>query len=211
LRSLYTPTGEQAASDVAIDADEILGYSIDKENPDSEDEGEFTGNEKMPPTFRYHKIVVVLVPKDRLRKYLLKDNRFAYSAPTAKNDSLAEMGFQDLSKNKNDPYTIQAATTFMSDLLGSSIKPAGPTVGLISKWALKLNNIVIFRACIRATCAPLGSGPPHVNNLPLTAYRQAISDELSSYLRTTSDGQEQSIDWNYWSVKLSTARMYLLC
>ena len=160
--------------------------------------------------FRYHKTVVVLVPKDRLRKYLVGHNRFTDLGATVKNDSLAEIVFQDLSNNENDPYTIQAATAFMNDLLGSSIKPTGPTVGLISKWALKLNDITTFRACIRATCASLGSGSPHVNDTPLITYRKVISDELSSYLRTTSNGQEQSIDWNYWSVNLSTARTHLL-
>ncbi|CAG7564921.1 unnamed protein product [Fusarium equiseti] len=115
------------------------------------------------------------------------------------------MVFQDLSNNDNDPYTTQAATAFMGDLLGSSIKPTGPTVGLISKWALKLNDIIIFRACIRATCAPLGSGLPRVSDPPLIAYRKAISDELSSYLKTTSSGQEQSIDWNYWLQDLDQA------
>ena len=210
LRSLYTPTGEQVVSDVTIDTDEILGYNIDNEYPDSEDGGEYTGNENAPVMFRYHKTVVVLVPKDRLRKYLVGHNRFTDLGATVKNDSLAEIVFQDLSNNENDPYTIQAATAFMNDLLGSSIKPTGPTVGLISKWALKLNDITTFRACIRATCAPLGSGSPCVNDTPLIAYRKAISDELSSYLKTTYTGQEQSIDWNYWSVNLSTARMHLL-
>ncbi|RFN46511.1 hypothetical protein FIE12Z_9233 [Fusarium flagelliforme] len=205
LRSLYTPIGEQVASGVTIDTDEILGYSIDNEYPDSEDGGEYTGNENMPALFRYHKTVVVLVPKDRLRKYLFENSRFTNLGATVKNESLAEMVFQDLSDNENDPYTTQAATAFMGDLLGSSIKPTGPTVGLISKWALKLDDIAIFRACIRATYAPLDSGSPHINDPLLVVYRKAVSDELSSYLETISNGQEQSIDWNYWLQDLDQA------
>ncbi|KAJ4131691.1 hypothetical protein NW768_005885 [Fusarium equiseti] len=205
LKSLYSPTGHRVASNVTIDADEILGYSIDEESPDSEDEGEFTGNENMAPAFRYHKTVVVLVPKDRLRKYLSRNSRFTHSGPIVENDNLAEMVFQDLYNSKNDPYTRQAATAFIGDLLGSSVKPAAPTVGLISKWALQLNDIALFRTCIRATYAPLGSRPRHINDFPFFVYRRTISEQLASYLRTNYDGQEQVIDWNYWLQDLEQA------
>ncbi|KAM0201319.1 hypothetical protein ACHAPI_002196 [Fusarium lateritium] len=96
LSAMYAPNGGSVASNVSIDVDEILGYSISKEEPDSEDEGEYTGNENAPPTFRYHKTVIVLVPKPRLRHYLNKNSSIYNESPKAENECLAEMVLQDL-------------------------------------------------------------------------------------------------------------------
>lgn len=207
LRSVYAPNGAEVASDVDIDTDEILGYNVNKQDPDSEDEGEFTGNEDMPPTFRYHKTVIMLVPKDRLRMYLQKYSRFDDSVSRARNDSLAEMMFQDLANHRHDTNTKQAATDFMNEILHCIIKPQGPTVGLISRWALELNNIAMFHNCVRATYAPLDSRPSVVDDSPLPTYREAISTELVKHLRTHYNGQEQDIDWDYWYAKLTSFRL----
>ncbi|RGP69365.1 2og-fe oxygenase superfamily [Fusarium sporotrichioides] len=209
LRYVYTPSGVQVASNLTIDGDEILGYDINKEDPDSEDEGEFTGNENMAPTFRYHKTVVVLVLKDRLRKYLQKNvGRFFDSAQRAQNDRLTEMVIQDLANNRSDAYTRQAAAGFMDNVLHCSTEPQGPIVRLISKWALELDNITMFRTCVRATYAPpgsRGSRPPAANQSPHYVYAKAVSDELISHLKTHCDGQEHTIDWDYWFKDLGQA------
>ncbi|KAF4454131.1 hypothetical protein F53441_3317 [Fusarium austroafricanum] len=199
LKAMYDPNGGKVALGVSIDVDEILGYSVQKDLPDSEDEGEFTGNESAPATFRYHKTVIVLVPKDRVQNYLVKSAAFAFnSGPRAENDRLAEMVCQDLANNPDDPYTKQVVTAFMAYILHLAIKPAEETVGLISKWALRLNDVEIFRTCIKATNAPLGSRPLGVDRFPFGVYRKYISRELVSYLRTHFDGNEKDIDWGHW-------------
>ncbi|RGP64676.1 2og-fe oxygenase superfamily [Fusarium longipes] len=202
LPVVYAPSGVCVASDVTIDNDEILGFNMDEESPDSEDEGEFTGNESMPSTFRYHKTVVILVPKDRLWKYIERNIDFCSLAPTD-NDCMAEMVLQDLANNRDDTYTKQAATTFMEKILGCRAKPQGSTVGRISKCALELNNIEMFRACVRAIC--IGSRREIANGFPLFSHRKAISDELISYLRIHHDGREHAIDWNCWLIDLDKA------
>jgi hypothetical protein len=122
----------------------------------------------------------------------------ASSILKAENDCLAEMVLQDLSNNRDDTYTKQAAAAFVDNILSCSAKPQGPIVGLIARRALELNNIAMFRTCVRATYAPLGSRPLIVNDFPFFAYRKAISNELISYLRANHDGQEHAIDWDYW-------------
>jgi hypothetical protein len=159
LSAMCGPNGGKIASDVSINVDEILGYSISKEEPDSEDEGEYTGNENAPPTFRYHKTVVVLVPKAQLRHYLNKHSSIYNESPKAENECLAKMVCQDLANNRNDPSTKQVATAFMGDVLNSRVKPKAEIVGLISKWALELDNIEMFRACVRTTYTSVGSRP----------------------------------------------------
>lgn len=201
LSAMYGPNGGKVASDVDINVDEILGYSISKEEPDSEDEGEYTRNENAPPTFRYHKTVIVLVPKAQLRHYLNKHSSIYNESPKAENECLAEMVCQDLANNRNDPSTKQVATAFMEDVLDSGVKPKAEIIGLISKWALELDNIEMFRACVRATYTSVGSRPNHINAFPFYVYRKAISKELVDHLRTHWDGKEQGIEWEYWSVK----------
>ncbi|KAF5669024.1 2og-fe oxygenase superfamily [Fusarium heterosporum] len=205
LNAVYTLNGSKVASNVDIKIDEILGYSISKEDPDSEDEGEFTGNENAPPTFRYHKTVVVILPKVRLRQYLSKHSPNYMKGPSAENDCLTEMVCQDLANNRNDPYTKQVATNFISDVLDFSVKPKGEIVGLISKWALELGNIPMFRACVKATYVSVGLRPDHVNAFPFYAYRKAISEELVNHFRVHCDGKEQSIDWDHWLQDLKSA------
>ncbi|KAG5663343.1 hypothetical protein KAF25_001279 [Fusarium avenaceum] len=206
LSTMYGPNAGKVASDVDINVDEILGYSISKEEPDSEDEGEYTGNENAPPTFRYHKTVIVLVPKAQLRHYLNKHSSIYNEIPKAENECLAEMVCQDLANNRNDPSTKQVATAFMEDVLNSGVKPKAETIGLISKWALELDNIEMFRACVRATYTSVGARPNHINAFPFYVYRKAISKELVDHLRTHWDGKEQGIEWEYWLQDLKTAR-----
>ncbi|QPC72560.1 hypothetical protein HYE68_003312 [Fusarium pseudograminearum] len=195
LRSIHTPSGVQVASDLAIDHDEILGYDINKEDPSSEDEGEFTGFENTTPTFRYHKTVAVVVLKDRLRKYLIKDVGLPSTVQRASTDRLTEMVLRDLANNRDDAYTKQAAAGFIDNVLLRSREPQGPIVRLISKWALELNNIAMFRTCVQATYAPL---TPTAQKSHRPVYAKAISDELINHLRTRYAGQENTIDWDYW-------------
>ncbi|KAL6923383.1 hypothetical protein FSST1_000657 [Fusarium sambucinum] len=198
LTYVYTPSGVQVASHLTIDDNEILGYNINKEDPDSEDEGEYTGNENMAPTFRYHKTVVVLVLKDRLRKYIEQFIGFTIPAQRAQNDHLTEMVLQDLANNRDDAYTKQAAAGFVDNVLRCSTEPQEQIVRLILKWALELDIIAMFRPCVQATYAPPGPRAPTGDRSPHYVYAKAVSDELISHLRAHNDGQEHTIDWDYW-------------
>lgn len=58
LDAIFTPEGKQIATDYTLDDDEVMTPNMFADrNPDSEDEGEFTGNEGAPSTYRYHDTV----------------------------------------------------------------------------------------------------------------------------------------------------------
>ncbi|KAI8295913.1 hypothetical protein K4K56_009440 [Colletotrichum sp. SAR 10_98] len=53
LDAIFTPEGKQIATDYTLDDDEVMTPNMFADrNPDSEDEGEFTGNEGAPSTYR---------------------------------------------------------------------------------------------------------------------------------------------------------------
>ncbi|KAJ4364668.1 hypothetical protein N0V83_009265 [Neocucurbitaria cava] len=68
LGETFTPTGKHISSKltdidpvhILADVDDLYGGR----SADSEDEGEYTGNENMPSAYRYHNTVVVLVRKE---------------------------------------------------------------------------------------------------------------------------------------------------
>lgn len=57
LKDVKTYDGCSLTSYAEVEEDEILGSRLWNRRPDSEDEGEFTGNESMPSTLRYHDTV----------------------------------------------------------------------------------------------------------------------------------------------------------
>ncbi|KAI2470828.1 hypothetical protein F4781DRAFT_159286 [Annulohypoxylon bovei var. microspora] len=65
--------------DRGMDVDEanILGKIWDRK-ADSEDEGDFTGNESMPARLRYHDTVVIIVPTQQLHIFLPKPEPIAF-------------------------------------------------------------------------------------------------------------------------------------
>lgn len=55
---IYSTSGSKIASDVDVEEEDIIGKSpYEARDPDSESEGEYTGNEGMASTFRYHDTV----------------------------------------------------------------------------------------------------------------------------------------------------------
>ncbi|KAF2651461.1 hypothetical protein K491DRAFT_719812 [Lophiostoma macrostomum CBS 122681] len=65
LENLITPRGGTIRITMDVKQEDILAEEFyDGRSPDSEDEGEYTGNEGMNNTYRYHNSVMVLVRKD---------------------------------------------------------------------------------------------------------------------------------------------------
>lgn len=63
LDKVYTVDGKQIASKHEVELGDILGESVfEGRDPDSEEEGEFTGNEGAPNTYRYHDTVCLSPP-----------------------------------------------------------------------------------------------------------------------------------------------------
>ncbi|KAF4333557.1 2og-fe oxygenase superfamily [Fusarium beomiforme] len=56
LKTLYNLNGDQVFSDLVLNLDDFLGYDIEKEHPNSEDEGGYTGNDEAPLVFHYRQL-----------------------------------------------------------------------------------------------------------------------------------------------------------
>ncbi|KAF5536784.1 2og-fe oxygenase superfamily [Fusarium phyllophilum] len=99
------------------------------------------------------------------------------------------MGYQDLLKNRDDPYSRQLATAFIENALCISMQSPldGGVPGLISKCALELENTRIFLECLRKNFRSYGKG---------------IGRGLVDHLRKHFDGKEQAINWNFWFQEL---------
>jgi hypothetical protein len=62
LSNVVLPSGEEMFSQIdCLDSEDILTEMPFDRDADSEDEGEFTGNEGMPNTYRYHDAVWHLI------------------------------------------------------------------------------------------------------------------------------------------------------
>ncbi|KUI65191.1 hypothetical protein VM1G_00844 [Cytospora mali] len=71
LDYLCAPDGKKIASDLDMSQKDIIGSDpYRNRSADSEDEGEFTGNESTPTLFKYHNSVMVLVPRNKLQDFI---------------------------------------------------------------------------------------------------------------------------------------------
>ncbi|KUI55593.1 hypothetical protein VP1G_02971 [Cytospora mali] len=67
----YLLLGNKIASDLDTSKKDIIGSDpYRNRSADSEDEGEFTGNESTPTLFRYHNSVMVLVTRNKLQDFI---------------------------------------------------------------------------------------------------------------------------------------------
>ncbi|KAF2670498.1 hypothetical protein BT63DRAFT_454687 [Microthyrium microscopicum] len=73
LKNIRTLTGVPVTDKVSVEIEDILQDEPFQRTPDSEEEGEFTGNESMPPSLRYHNSVVMIVPQSRLYQAIRGD------------------------------------------------------------------------------------------------------------------------------------------
>ncbi|KAI1206309.1 uncharacterized protein F4807DRAFT_463799 [Annulohypoxylon truncatum] len=69
LEYIKTCEGHTICDFMPVEESDILG-KIWVRTPDSEDEGDFTGNESMPAILRYHDTVVVIVPTQKLHRVI---------------------------------------------------------------------------------------------------------------------------------------------
>ncbi|ETS75550.1 hypothetical protein PFICI_12494 [Pestalotiopsis fici W106-1] len=71
LDSVHSLDGQELSSYLEIEAKDIIGDNLySQRGPDSEDEGEFTGNESMPSTYRYHDTAAMVIPKKHFHRLL---------------------------------------------------------------------------------------------------------------------------------------------
>jgi hypothetical protein len=97
LESVFTLEGTQLGSGLRIETEQLTEeQNYSERDPDSEDEGEYTGNEGMASTERYHDSVVLLVPKTNFCTVFLPEANDAYSFLNAPLSKILEFVLSDL-------------------------------------------------------------------------------------------------------------------
>ncbi|ORY68927.1 uncharacterized protein BCR38DRAFT_482401 [Pseudomassariella vexata] len=132
----------ELASGIHVGLEDILGANPYKDrSADSEDEGDFTGNESAPATLRYHDAVAVLVRREHF---------YEFGGQSCENVSqMLRLICEDLEAHGDDISVRNSAITFMGKAVQSSMD--GDGLRLITRWALELRQDHPYRAAVRAS------------------------------------------------------------
>ncbi|KAI1503714.1 hypothetical protein F5X99DRAFT_406714 [Biscogniauxia marginata] len=121
IDSILNCDGVEIASKLDIKMEDILGPDpFEGRDADSEDE-EFTGNESMPATLRYHNTAAMIIPRRRLAEF-----------------------FNRWDKDKNGDSAIKLMDIALRFPLNGSAQAA------IARWAVTLRSDDLYRKAVRS-------------------------------------------------------------
>ncbi|KAK2018347.1 2OG-Fe(II) oxygenase [Colletotrichum eremochloae] len=190
LTDLYLLDGKPIGrGDMPAD-EEILDLNkLSEGNPDSEEEGEYTGNEAAESTLRYHNTVVILIKKDRILHYV---KPIAKSKPSGNvyTHNIIQMVTEDMEKLMKDRNTEGIAKPPLLRVLRKAFR-SGETSKTLTPvavyWAMTLEDSAIYKTAMT------------------TAMKCSVQDIRGSAIKTAVDFIEQrfgddpeSIDWDKW-------------
>ncbi|RYP65001.1 hypothetical protein DL771_008498 [Monosporascus sp. 5C6A] len=149
LEYLCSCDGVQVATFFDIHIRDILGKNpYANRRPDSEDEGQFTGNESQPVECRYHDSAAVIVPREHVKQFAQACD---YGEATL---NLFQMVNKDLLAHFNDALVRSHATDFMDTLLQNGSRVDNTILALVLLNARKLGHGALFRKAIQAAISP---------------------------------------------------------
>ncbi|KAH9987115.1 hypothetical protein F4779DRAFT_611535 [Xylariaceae sp. FL0662B] len=177
LRRVITCDGHLVYGGMDVDEEEILGTDPWDRDPDSEDEGEFTGNENAPATYRYHNTVVVIAPMHQLHSFV--------SGYGASPSALINLLSKKLNERLSDLPAQMSILSFMNKAieLGSL---DGSVWRDILTTAVKFHDSLLYRKAIRAS-------------LNTTASQTFMIETIVQLVRESySKDPDKLPDWNVW-------------
>ncbi|EFX04490.1 hypothetical protein CMQ_1418 [Grosmannia clavigera kw1407] len=179
FKALFTLNGKEIGSNLTVSECQIMGTDINDREPDSEEEGEFTGNEGAPTTFHYHDTVAMLVRKEELVRLTQGDRSEMHA------ENLVALVNEDLQARRNEAMT-QYASACLIDILTKRLR--SPSVLQIALyWAMELNNSRLIVAALASPAVSyVGSG---TNN------KEAIQI-LAALVERAYTGTSEDIDWD---------------
>ncbi|KAI5925294.1 hypothetical protein F4810DRAFT_708681 [Camillea tinctor] len=177
IDSVLDCNGVEIASSHDLELEDILGPDLyEGRDPDSEEEGEFTGNESMPETHRYHDTAAMIIPLSGLYKFLNgRDNK--------SNEVLVNMAARELEKNRNNQNVEAFAVNLMVKALKYPL--TGSAQATIAKWGFTLQKDVLYEEAIKS------------------AFKRSSFDELvvvisHAILDAYAKDPSQFPDWDVW-------------
>ncbi|KAK1978162.1 2OG-Fe(II) oxygenase [Colletotrichum cereale] len=190
LTALYSPDGKPIGRGDMPQDEEILDLKkLSEGNPDSEDEGEFTGNEAAESTLRYHNTVVVLVKKNSILDYVNPVTRYNPSGDLH-TQNLVQMVVDDMVTFLEDQTTNEIARPPLLDVIRKALGPGGSSKALTPVavyWALDLQDSALCKSVMAAAAK---SGVQDIRN---SAIKTA-----GSFIEQRFDDRPESIDWDKW-------------
>ncbi|KAI8243370.1 hypothetical protein K4K55_008427 [Colletotrichum sp. SAR 10_96] len=183
LDAIFTPEGKQIATDYTLDDDEVMTPNMFADrNPDSEDEGEFTGNEGAPSTYRYHDTVAVLIKKSALHKFL----RGGSYGPDAHTGNMVALVTKDLEEHRDHPITRATALKLLNHAIGVTGPSQKTTPPVAVYWALQLDDTKLFQLAM-AAAAKAGQD----------TYNEALN-VTCRYIEENFGEKMESLEWDKW-------------
>ncbi|KAI1641069.1 hypothetical protein F4809DRAFT_587232 [Biscogniauxia mediterranea] len=146
------------------------------QDPDSEDEGEFTGNENMPATLRYHDTAAMIIPLNGLAEFLSKYDKKA-------NQVIVNIAAEHLEKKRNDQSVQEFAKSLMKKALVYPL--SGSTQATIAKWAITLRDDEFYQKVVHYS-------------LRSSSYDELIVVVSHAILDAYAEDSSKLPDWNIW-------------
>ncbi|KAI0835287.1 hypothetical protein F5Y06DRAFT_137588 [Hypoxylon sp. FL0890] len=175
LNEVKTCDGHTICRRMLVEDEEILGTDLWDRDADSQSEGDFTGNESMPATLRYHDTVVIIVPMQKLHIFL------------AQADPRALMSFinQTLNDRPDDRFLQTCLMETLEDAL--KIYPLdGKSLSDILVLAVKLEKKALYRMAVRASLKSMDARHQVLATILRLAKEKLLRDPVGK------------LDWDFW-------------
>ncbi|KAK2729441.1 2og-fe oxygenase superfamily protein, partial [Colletotrichum kahawae] len=181
MNKIYSAEGDEIDASIDPEKEQILDMDkFTSGNADSEDEGEFTGNEAAENTLRYHNYVVVLLKKKSLRFH-----HIGSTASLLQFENSISMVASDLEKHIDDRATRSAAQTFLRDCIERhGISANG--VYMLTRCAMQLDDSDLFRKVMSSAAEQ--SKKIHSKALGMTR----------DYLEEKFTSNPDAVEWEKW-------------
>jgi hypothetical protein len=212
LGKFITPSGTTVSIEFKTVHEEQILANINSlygsRSPDSEDEGEYTGNENMPSNFRYHNTVAVLVRKE-----------FALGVFGSLDQSPASLMTMFELLCNDESCTVELRRIGISTILGKALEMIIHGVNPTSTWDYRREKLLgngedrvqrgvayseVFRAiadfCQKNNLTDLVSAHLHkVMENQQIAKPQVLVDLVANQVaKEVADGDDEA--WSRWSV-----------
>ncbi|GKT42519.1 uncharacterized protein ColSpa_02700 [Colletotrichum spaethianum] len=190
MKTLYSYDGKPVGFGGMPDDEEVLDLSkLSEGNPDSEDEGEFTGNEGAESTYRYHNTVAVLVKKKSVHRYMSQVPHYG-SSKNSYTENMVQMVADDMAKFMQDQTVNEHARPPVLEVIRKALGSGGSSKAITPiavYWALTLEDRKLYRSAMAAAAK---SGIQDIHNSAIKTACDFIEERFGN--------NPESIEWDKW-------------
>ncbi|OHX00577.1 2OG-Fe oxygenase family protein [Colletotrichum incanum] len=153
LKTLYSFDGKPIGSGDMPEDEEILDLNkVSEGDPDSEEEGEFFGNEAAETTLRYHNTVAILVKKKSVHRYMGQATQHS-SSRNLYTENMVQMVVDDMVRFMKDQTANEHARPPVLEVIRKALGSGGSSKVLTPMavyGALKLEDSTLYQSAMTA-------------------------------------------------------------